>query len=720
MPVTHLPVGSATHHRRPLTSIILALVATALTGLMWLVGWVPAMDRVSGDLILRSSSPQNSRDVPVTVVLIDDSAIDHYGPLPWPRDRLASVIRAVQSAGARGTAIDLILTEPTDPDHDAALAEVLRNGPVALAAAIGGDGSWLLPLNEIGGVRVAAHAYGEVGPDGVVRTIATTKQADGLSLPALSLAAARLLRQDLAIEPGTSMRPEFRPAPQDLMVFSAATALEGQLPKADISNRLVFVGISATGGSDQFIVPTGPRHAPIPGVLAHASAAASILEGRLLHRLGLAWALMAALLLAVGVQLLRDRSGAFDLVRFSLLIVGVCLVALIAFRTGLVLVPVTALIAPMVISALLREAVESRLAHRETGRLLQSMLVHAATPTIGPIPRGARGRLDAIKDLQRRVLSEDATRRALLAGMNEGVVLWDRDGGVLEANPAAAKLWGHVPSYSEISDGRDSGDGKLTHHRRGQFELSVDVTELGSGRLAIVRDITAERTLERRRREMQRLVSHELKTPLASIAGFGETLERYQLSGDELSRVAGMIRGEAGRLQEMVTVFLDLERLGGGHWEDEIESLDLGELVRARLDVLEAAAGPRGVAVSGSIEAGCLVSGVPTLLDRVVDNLVGNAIKYTQSGDRVEVEVRRGDGRAVLSVADHGPGIPLESQEKIFDRFYRVPGTEGAGAGLGLALVREVVDWHGGCMEIDSEPGNGSLFRVSLPASEED
>jgi signal transduction histidine kinase len=212
---------------------------------------------------------------------------------------------------------------------------------------------------------------------------------------------------------------------------------------------------------------------------------------------------------------------------------------------------------------------------------------------------------------------------------------------------------------------------------------------------------------------MQRLVSHELKTPLASIAGFGETLERYQLSGDELSRVAGMIRGEAVRLQDMVTVFLDLERLGA-------ETIDIASLVRSRMEILEAAAAARGLSVEASVEKGCRTTGVPALLDRVVDNLVGNAIKYSNTGDRIEVEVRCEKNLAIMTVRDHGPGIPGESIDRIFDRFYRVPGTPSPGAGLGLSLVKDIVDWHGGCITINTEPGVGSTFTVSLPALEED
>jgi signal transduction histidine kinase len=168
-----------------------------------------------------------------------------------------------------------------------------------------------------------------------------------------------------------------------------------------------------------------------------------------------------------------------------------------------------------------------------------------------------------------------------------------------------------------------------------------------------------------------------------------------------------------------VTVFLDLERLGTGHWDGEAGPLDLGDLVGARLEILEAAAGARGLVIASRLEKGCRTTGVPALIDRVVDNLVGNAIKYSRAGGRIEVEVRSEDGRAVMTVRDNGPGIPRDSIDRIFDRFYRVPGTDEPGAGLGLALVKDVVDWHGGCMNIDSEPGVGSAFTISLPGPEE-
>jgi signal transduction histidine kinase len=699
-----------------LSSAILAAVAIVLTGAAWMVGWLPPMERTTGDLLLRASTSDDDRGLRVVAILIDDEAVRRFGPLPWPRDRLAHLVAPIRASGACGIAIDLILAESTDPGADRALARALAGIPVAIAAAFDREGSWLLPIGVLGGAAKAAHAYGEVGPDGVVRTIAATKQAHGLSLPALSLAAARLLKPGLAIEPGAALRPEFRPSPQRVPSISAVAVLDAVFDPSEIVGRVVFVGIAVTGAGDQFIVPTGPRHAPVPGVLAHASATISIVRGRLLRVPGWGWSLTAALFLSFGVQLVRDNRGAFDLAAFSALNAGIVLLAMIAIRFGLLLIPVTSLLTVAVVSALLRETAESRSARRESGRLLKAVLDHVGA-TSSTVPRTAAGRLDALRRLQARVLEEDATRRALLSDMDEGVVLWDQHGKIVLANPSAERLWSGLPELTEVERTPEATDPVVV--TRGSRDLAVGVTDLGRGHLAILRDVTAERTLEKRRQEMQRLVSHELKTPLASIAGFGENLERYELSADEQRRVASLIRGEAQRLQEMVTVFLDLEQLGGGGWEGAAEVIDLGQHVAARLEVLDAAAGARRITITPSIDDGCLVRVVPALLDRVVDNLVGNAVKYTHLGDNIEVEVRRSADKIHLVVRDHGPGIPVDAQARVFERFYRIPGTKNPGAGLGLALVKEVVDWHGGCITIESEIGSGSALTVSLPAVEE-
>jgi signal transduction histidine kinase len=697
-------------------STVLAVAAVAFMAAAWILGWLPPMERATGDLLLRLATSDGSADAPIIAVLIDDRAVERFGPLPWPRDLLAELINQLSASGARGFAIDLILAEPSTVEFDRALAAALSSTPRVLAAAFDRDGRWLLPIEELGGVAVAAHAYGEVGPDGVVRTVAATKQGQGLSLPALSLAAARILRPELQIEAGMELRPEFRPSPQSLPSLSAADVLDPPFDPGEVEGQLVFIGVAATGAGDQFVVPTGPRHAPVAGVLAHASATVSLTRDHILEVAAPGWSLAAAFVLALGVQVIRTRRGSFDIAAFACLALGLFAIAVAAIRFAGLVIPVTALLTASIASALLRETYESRSAQRESGHLLLALLEHVgARPA--PVPRTAGARLSALRRLQKKVLEEDVTRKALLSGMDEGVVLWNREHEVVLSNPAAHRLWGDPHELTEII--RDLESMEPTVVSRGPRQLAVAMTDIEGGRLALIRDVSAERELEQRRREMQRLVSHELKTPLASIAGFGESLERYDLSVEEQRRVAALIRGEALRLQEMVTVFLDLERLGSDHWAGTAEEVDIAKLVRERLDILEAAARARSLNLTRSIDERCRARVVPTLFERVIDNLIGNAIKYSEESGTIDVEVRQGDGRVEILVRDNGPGIPDEHRARVFDRFFRVPGSSGTGAGLGLALVKEVVDWHGGCIRIESERGVGSTFEVSLPAQKE-
>lgn len=724
-----------------------AAVAGGLAAAASLVGLLAPFDLPVGDLLLRLRPHVAAEGSLVAAVVLDDRALDALGPLPWPRERLAEVVDGVFDAGAWALALDLIIADPDREDGDRALEAALDRGPVVLAAALREDGGWLLPLARFGGADRAAHAEAEVGPDGVVRSVLATKQRGGLSLPALSLAAARLVRPAIPITPGAELRPDFALPPHRVPRVGALELLDRATAPADLlAGKVVFVGTTATAASDQFVTPVGGLS---PGVLVHAAAAASILDTRLVRPLP-AWAVvLGCLALALLAQIARDRAGRVRLVHFA--VVGALLVAagVAATALGGVRPPLVTFAVAFGASALLREAAESRRAQAETGRLLRRLVAEetpapaaVASPAEAPAPPGPRGaaaRLELARELQERVIRDRNLRRALLDSLEDGVVRSDPAGRVVLANAAAAELWGGDPEADpELAEAiaaaasarGEAPDGGVPMERGGRdLRLTVRALEDG-GTLAVLRDVTAEHQLESRRREMQRMVSHELKTPLSSIASFGGMLERYQLSEEELARLAGLIRGESERLLDMVTTFLDLERLGSGRWEGERGPVDLAALVRERVEVLGAAAAARGqelaVTAEPGREGGCRVSGDARLLARVVDNLAGNAIKYSSPGGRIDLSLRRDGDRVALAVADGGPGIPAEALPHLFERFFRVRATafaEGpgppagtAGSGLGLALVREIAEWHGGCVGVESEPGRGSVFTVHLPA----
>ncbi|HET7436956.1 MAG TPA: CHASE2 domain-containing protein [Thermoanaerobaculia bacterium] len=244
--------------------------------------------------------------------------------------------------------------------------------------------------------------------------------------------------------------------------------------------------------------------------------------------------------------------------------------------------------------------------------------------------------------------------------------------------------------------------------------LTVALTEIARAMVHLRRSREALAGFESRRAEeaeAKRVLAHELKTPLASMRNLSQLLARFELSEAERGRVATLLESEAGKLQSMVTALLDLERISVRDFETSTAVIDLNDVVAARIRFLQAST-PRPLTLTTG--AALPVRADAALLERVIDNLVGNALKYTEDG--VTIRVHRNGTRALLDVEDRGPGIAAADREKIFTRFVRgasAAGTEGLG--LGLSLVAEIARWHRGDVQVDNAPDGGALFRVMLP-----
>jgi heavy metal sensor kinase len=212
--------------------------------------------------------------------------------------------------------------------------------------------------------------------------------------------------------------------------------------------------------------------------------------------------------------------------------------------------------------------------------------------------------------------------------------------------------------------------------------------------------------------------SHELRTPLAAIRVEAEAVLDRAATVDECKAVIGSILEECGRLARLADQLLALAREDAGVARHEPGSVDLGELVGAVADALRPVAEASGLALVTDLAPGVVVRGDPVRLRQVAVNLIDNAVKYTPAGGTVRVGVGRRGGRAEVTVADTGEGIPAEHLPRVFDRFYRVDkarGRETGGTGLGLSIARSVMTAHGGSIELASEPGGGTTATVVLP-----
>jgi two-component system OmpR family sensor kinase len=227
---------------------------------------------------------------------------------------------------------------------------------------------------------------------------------------------------------------------------------------------------------------------------------------------------------------------------------------------------------------------------------------------------------------------------------------------------------------------------------------------------------------QKSQREFVANVSHELKTPLTSIQGFAQAIQDGT-AGDAQARqqAAAIIQAEAGRMHRMVLDLLDLARLDAGTFDLQRAPVDLSAVLRGVVEKFAPQASAAGVTLT--LEAGQLppLTGDSDRLAQVFTNLVDNAIKYTAEGGQVSLRASQVDRQVCVEVSDTGCGVPVEALPHLFDRFYRAdPSRQGgrkSGAGLGLAIAREIVLAHGGTISVRSAPSEGSTFTVCLPLS---
>ena len=216
--------------------------------------------------------------------------------------------------------------------------------------------------------------------------------------------------------------------------------------------------------------------------------------------------------------------------------------------------------------------------------------------------------------------------------------------------------------------------------------------------------------------------SHELRTPLTVMRGELESLAQDGQLGRETRETLGSVLEEVERLGEIVESLFALSRLDAGEAHAEWLRFDLAELATTTAEQMNLLAEDKNVSVACESAAGVTVEGDRARLKQVIVNLLDNAIKYTPSGGRVRLSVRREGGFAILDVTDDGVGIPPEALPHVFKRFYRVDGSrsrEQGGAGLGLAIVKSICTAHGAEVEVVSTPGKGSTFRVRQPLAAE-
>jgi signal transduction histidine kinase/CHASE2 domain-containing sensor protein len=244
------------------------------------------------------------------------------------------------------------------------------------------------------------------------------------------------------------------------------------------------------------------------------------------------------------------------------------------------------------------------------------------------------------------------------------------------------------------------------------------------GIVASLSDITRQHELQQTKNDVMALVSHEMRTPLTAIQGMSELLAQFEVDPERRREMSLAIHDEAKRLTHMISEYLDITRLESGTTVLRRAAVRIEALVERTLLMLDPVAAERGIRLTRRLDSSVSpVLADADLLSRAIGNLVSNAVKYSPPKTEVVISARNAASGVSIEVADQGYGIPEGSVDRVFEKFYRVPRVQDVdvpGTGLGLALVREIAELHGGSVAVRSSVGTGSVFTLWVPCSRDE
>lgn len=342
---------------------------------------------------------------------------------------------------------------------------------------------------------------------------------------------------------------------------------------------------------------------------------------------------------------------------------------------------------------------------------------------------------------QMRTAAEEAEALAAITdNMAEGLVVLSAQGTILSINQSARRLFGE-------HSGRRVGEHYITLNRNLEMHHAVEQAIAGDtararlmlggrthqllaspvhaggkvdGAVLLLLDVTEQEMAEASRREFSANVSHELKTPLTTIAGYAEMMRAGMVAPEDVVPLSEKIYAEARRLMALIEDIIALSKLDEGKVPSQGERVDLHALAEETAAILMPLAAQREVTLTVRGETAVVVGSRPVLLE-MVSNLMDNAIKYNRTGGQVTVTAAMEAGEAVLTVQDTGVGIAPEHQERVFERFYRVDKShsrETGGTGLGLSIVKHGALTQHATVALESVEGEGTTIRLHFPRKE--
>lgn len=721
-------------------------VTLAIVAMLLVNRTTERLDNLLYDVLVGYAAPPVSDRI--LLVAIDDTSVAAIGRWPWPRGIHARLLEQIAKADPAAVAYDVLFTEPASAEQDRRLGRAMQGlGNVALPVlfqAPGRNGSPIDAIPPIEPIATAARAIGEVAliPDGegVARSVPVVFTADGREWPHLMEVAYRITtgstspvyRQLVARGEAFATIP-FQPESGHFQTVSFVSVLNGEVPSEFMKDRILLIGVTATGLGDRFRVPTRTG-AMISGIEVQANLLNSLLKNRVVASPGETISLIAAMLPTLALMIsfwwLRPSRAFWTSVAMIGLILIVPLALLLLFDIWLAPTPALAglLVAYPLWGWRRLQAVDRAISEELTAFSRDDApATAAASPRdyldpIGGQTARLRSAISGMRDL-RRLVSDTVD------GVNDPILVTDLDDRTILANAAARDLLGQAVEGStstrliEGLEGRniaaDAGsaeiwldNGKVYAPRR--FPLCNHAGEQ-RGWIAHLVDISTIRMAQRDREEALEFLSHDMRSPQSSIITL---LEQHRHTIPDRALV-DRIDALARKTLRLSDDFVQMARFSVASFDPE--DINLADVLTEAADELWPLASRRDVriAIEGA-EGPFFMQGERDTLSRALINLLDNAVKFSPAGSVVHCAIRFDSDETIeCTIEDAGPGIQAERRRDLFARFG--PRRDAAGSrvssGLGLAYVGAAVKRHGGSINCEARAPRGTRFVLRFPAS---
>jgi signal transduction histidine kinase/CHASE2 domain-containing sensor protein len=712
------------------------------------------------DTFFRLAPPPTRRSA-VVLVLIDDETLRQYGRWPWSRDLLGTLVSRIADGGAGVIGLDVLVSEPQSPEADAALQKSLKaSGRAVIVGKVTAfrDGPhWIEPLPAFSQAAIAVgHAHAVLDEDSICRRFPPLELTIDGPRWAFAVEVARRTDHrrtseflDLYGVPSqedstsiVSAKPILVRIPfrrDEFDTISAANALQGKDLRATLAGRPVLVGFGAAELSDRLSTPLATE-LPAPGIEVHAQILDGILTGRLLNELPRAFgAVLLAFTCLVVVVVFRKWRGWVSVGLLAVLATAVYAIAFLSFLWASKIVPAGAMLLAVTAGPLVVYAADFALVERSLTRHLlglRTWLTKGEHDAALPGKAELSWKLALLDKLETELGSLYELHQTVLESTQDLVAIFDEKGRLLLKNQAFGLAL--APTSSEVTLEQlrarwiSEPDAPVTHVGTGQEGevflngtlYSVRIVRLpptrlspGGGMVVTFRNLQTRVERDRARSEALAFITHELRTPLASIQGFADLMIRYPGSPD-CESAPETILWESKRLLALINSYLDVLRLDAGAKPVRADAVGLNDTVRQVFDILRPLAAAANMRLALEATAEIFATGDANLISGAVLNLVSNAIKYGRPGTEIEVRCLNCGDDVAICVQNQGNAIAAGDIPHLFDPYYRARDVEAAkpGWGLGLAFVKRIAEKHGGSVKLHSEQSS-TTFEIHLPAN---